>query len=121
VPRLNQAAAVPDLADFDCRKANAFHKSRDSRTRILMVARDDPVGRHRRAWAGAILERQLIEGLDQIRARPPPLTSDVRRPWYSAHYISGGNKKPFVTSKTILPDQSCDRVDNQTTIQTGQD
>jgi hypothetical protein len=73
VPRLNQAAAVPDLADFDCRKANAFHKSRDSRTRILMVARDDPVGRHRRAWAGAILERQLIEGLDKIRARPAPI------------------------------------------------
>jgi hypothetical protein len=35
------------------------------------------------------------------------LTSDVNRPWYSACCASGDSIKPFVTSMTILPDQSC--------------
>src|SRR5271156_609742 len=65
-PRLDQAAAFCNLADFDGCKSKAFRKSRDGRNRILMVARDehdsstDIVGQ----WAGENLDRQLIEGLD---------------------------------------------------------
>jgi hypothetical protein len=70
-PRLDQAAAFCNLADFDRCKAKAFRESRDGRTRILMVARDkydsstNIVGQ----WAGENLDRQLIEGLDQLRVR----------------------------------------------------
>jgi hypothetical protein len=75
-----------------------------------MVARDehdsstDIVGQ----WAGENLERQLIEGLTSFApGTRSALTSDVSRPWYSACCTSGGSMKPFVTSMTILPDQSC--------------
>src|SRR5271155_423545 len=67
-PCLDQAATFFNPADFDGRKAKAFRQLRNGRAGVLMVARDeydpstDTVGQ----WAGEDLERQLIEGLDQL-------------------------------------------------------
>lgn len=71
MPVPGSAAAFRNLADFDSCNAEAFRESCDGRTRILMVARDKHDSSTDIVWQGAVenLERQLIEGLDQLRAR----------------------------------------------------
>jgi hypothetical protein len=102
---LDHAAAFCALADFDSCKAKAFPRE----PRRSHSHPHDPSRRTRLfdgQRAGENLERQLIEGLDQLRARNTlRVDSGCGRPWYSACCTPGGSMKPFVTSMTIL--RSC--------------
>jgi hypothetical protein len=67
-----------------------------------------PFDRQRRAMGCENLDRQLIEGLDQLRPRNTVRVDLGCEPSlvFSLLHLRR-QQKPFVTSMTILPDQSC--------------